>query len=70
MNDAYETNVDPDLANMDKTTVFINYRVKDNSGKFIGAAGVGLTLENVREKIDFYEQRFGGKVFLSIVPDA
>ena len=63
MNDAYETNVDPDLANMDKTTVFINYRVKDNSGKFIGAAGVGLTLENVREKIDFYEQRFGGKVF-------
>ena len=63
MENAYETNVDPDLANMDKTTVFINHRVKDDNGKFIGAAGVGLTLENVKEKIGYYEQRFGGKVF-------
>lgn len=63
MENAYETNVDPDLANMDEATVFINYRVKDESGNFIGVAGVGLTLENVRQKIDFYEQKFGGKVF-------
>jgi len=63
MKNAYETNVDPDLANGDEATIFINYRVKDRSDNFIGAVGVGLTLDNVKEKIDFYEQRFGGKVF-------
>lgn len=65
MDNAYETNVDPDLANGDETTIFINYRVKDHNDQFIGAVGVGLTLDNVKEKINFYEQRFGGRVFFS-----
>ena len=59
----YETNVDPDLANKDEATVFINYRVLDHNGDFIGAAGVGLTLENVQSKIDHYEKRFNSKVY-------
>jgi len=63
LDQAYETNVDPDLANEDETTVFINYRVLDFNGDFIGVAGVGLTLQNVQSKIDFYEERFNSKVY-------
>ena len=61
----YETNVDPDLANGDESTVFINYRVLDYSGNFIGATGVGLTLENVQEKINFYESKYNSKVYFT-----
>jgi len=60
---SYEINVDPDLANQDATTVFINHRVLDYKGNFIGAAGVGLTLQNVQNKIDHYEQRFNSDIY-------
>ena len=36
----YETNVDPDAANNDTLTVFINYRVLDYDGNFIGITGI------------------------------
>ena len=40
MAEPYEINVDPDLANRDKLTIFINYRVFDYAQRFIGATGV------------------------------
>lgn len=63
MSTEYETNVDPDLANMDTTTVFINYRVNDYAGNFIGAVGVGLTLDKVQSQLSDYERRFGNLVY-------
>lgn len=59
----YEINVDPDLANQDAMTIFINYRVFDYSGNFIGATGIGLTVNAVRTLIDEYQQRFGRVVY-------
>ncbi len=59
----YEINVDPDMANSDALTIFINYRVKDYSGNFIGATGIGLTVNAVRSKIDDYQQRFDRTVY-------
>jgi diguanylate cyclase (GGDEF)-like protein len=58
MKEDYEINVDADLANRDALTIFINYRVSDFSGKFIGATGIGLTVEAVRHLISDYQQRF------------
>ena len=63
MKDDYETNVDPDEANRNNLTIFINYRVLDYQGRFIAATGVGLTLDTVGKIIDSYEQRFHRKVF-------
>jgi len=63
MSQPYETNVDPDLANRDTMTVFINYRVLDYKGKFIGVTGVGLTLEKMARLIDRYQQRFQRHIF-------
>lgn len=59
----YETNVDPDLANRDTMTIFVNYRILDYSGNFIGATGVGLTLDSVKKLIDSYQQRFHRNIF-------
>ncbi|QVM88813.1 GGDEF domain-containing protein [Pseudomonas lalucatii] len=59
----YEINVDVDLANQDRLTVFINYRVLDYRQRFIGATGVGLTVDAVVQLIDAYQQRYGRSVY-------
>ena len=60
----YEINVDPDLANHDALTIFINYRVFDFDQQFIGATGIGLTLDTVNRKIEDYEARYGRSILL------
>ncbi len=63
MQEDYEINVDPDLANQDALTIFINYRVHDFSGNYIGATGVGLTVDAVRHLIGDYQQRFKRTIY-------
>lgn len=61
----YEINVDPDLANRDAMTVFINYRLLDDHDRFLGAVGVGLKLDAMRALIDRYETRFSRRIFFT-----
>ena len=63
MTTPYEINVDPDLANQDSLTFFINYKVHDYQDNFIGAAGVGLTVDAVIKLIDKYQQRYQRSVY-------
>jgi diguanylate cyclase (GGDEF)-like protein len=63
MSDPYETNVDPDMANRNTMTIFINYRVLDYDNKFIGITGVGLTFDTVRRIIDKYQERFLRRIY-------
>jgi diguanylate cyclase (GGDEF)-like protein len=65
MREDYEINVDPDLANQDALTIFINYRVYDYAGNFIGATGVGLTVDAVRRLLDDYQARFERTIFFT-----
>ncbi len=61
----YEINVDPDLANRDEMTIFINYRVYDFGGRFIGATGVGLTVGSVNRLISSYEAKFNRQIYFT-----
>jgi len=63
MSEAYEINVDPDLANRDALTIFINYRVFDYDGRYIGATGIGLTVDAVRRLIADYQERFQRTIY-------
>src|SRR5471032_3537676 len=63
MKEPYEINVDPDMANKDNLTFFINYKVYDYKDQFIGAAGVGLTVDAVIKLIDKYQQRYQRSVY-------
>jgi len=65
MKEPYEINVDPDLANRDKLTIFINYRVQDYNGKYIGATGVGLTVDAVVAIIQDYQKRYGRTIYFA-----
>ncbi|WP_258194291.1 sensor domain-containing diguanylate cyclase [Janthinobacterium sp. PAMC25594] len=59
----YETNVDVDMANRDSMTIFINHRVVDYDGQFIGATGIGLTLDTMSHIIDRYQVRFHRNIY-------
>jgi len=63
MKEPYEINVDPDLANKDALTIFINYRVYDFAGNYIGATGIGVTVDSVRHLIADYQQRFQRTIY-------
>ena len=59
----YETNVDLDMANRDAMTIFINHRVLDYDGHFIGATGVGLTVDTMTGLLDSYQRRFHRNIY-------
>ncbi|MNG78934.1 Response regulator PleD [compost metagenome] len=61
----YEINVDLDMANHDSLAVFINYRVEDYQQRFIGAAGVGLSVSSVIKLIDNYQSRYQRSVLFT-----
>ena len=63
MKEPYEINVDPDLANQDALTIFINYRVHDFDGNYIGATGIGLTVDAVRHLLADYQLRFQRTIY-------
>jgi diguanylate cyclase (GGDEF)-like protein len=65
MQDDYEINVDPDLANRDALTIFINYRVFDFDERYIGATGIGLTVDSVRHLIREYQERFKRTIYFT-----
>lgn len=64
MEQEYEINVDPDAANNDSLTVFVNYKVYDYRGNFIGATGLGLPLAGVLTVMERYDVKFKRRVFL------
>jgi len=63
MREAYEVNVDTDTADRSRLSIFINYRVNDHTGNYIGATGVGLSVESVTRLIENYQQRYGRTIY-------
>lgn len=63
MKNDFEINVDPDLANNDAMTIFVNHKVFDFDNNYIGATGVGLTINSVKTLIDQYQDRYNRVVY-------
>lgn len=63
MRNPYEINVDRDMAHADALTIFINYRVLDYDNQYLGAVGVGLTVDSVQKLVSHYQQRFKRDVY-------
>ena len=63
MSEPYELNVDPDLANADALTIFINYRVIDTDGTYLGAAGVGLAVDSMTRMVATLKSEYGTNVY-------
>ena len=65
MKEPYEISVDPDMANDDRLTFFINFKVFDYQERFIGVAGVGLTVDAVVKLVDDYQRRYDRNIFFT-----
>lgn len=62
-NTQFVTDIDVDAANHNAPTVFINYRMLDRDGSFLGVVGVGLRMDTLAARIDSYEARFGRRIY-------
>ncbi len=61
----YQVNIDRDTADLTSMTVFINYKVYDYLGNYIGTIGVGLGVKSVKGLIETYQERYGRSIFFT-----
>lgn len=64
MEPEYEINIDPDLANNDTMTVFINYKVRDTDGNYLGATGIGLAIKSISAMMEEYSKKYDRNIYL------
>ena len=59
----YELNVDEDTRLGNQLTIFVNYRILDDSQRYLGMIGVGINYDSARKFLENYEMRFKRKVY-------
>lgn len=59
----YELNVDHDLKISNNLIVFVNHRMFDYAGQYIGVTGVGITVSDVQTLIGEYQTRYQRSVY-------
>ncbi len=59
----YEINVDYNQEQSDEITIFVNYRLLDYQGHFLGATGVGLKMETVGKIISRYRDDYSRNIY-------
>ena len=60
----YDLDVDTDEATQGTLTIFINHRLQDQQGNFLGVTGVGLEMRSVGATLEAYRQRFGYLIYM------
>lgn len=63
--DNYDINVDIDAVDKQKTNIFINYKIFDYNGGYLGIIGVGLSSERVKELIEYYQTSYNSQVYFA-----
>ncbi|MBM9519130.1 GGDEF domain-containing protein [Desulforhopalus vacuolatus] len=61
----YEINIDIDRAHNNAMTIFINHKMFDYQGKYIGATGVGIQANTVQKLIETYKQRYNRTIYFT-----
>jgi len=63
MSTDYEINVDIDTADTSSLAVFLNHRMYNNSGEYIGTIGIGLAMNTVQASIEYYKKQYDRQVY-------
>ena len=66
----YDLEVDTNQANHDSITVFVNFRVEDGAGRYLGVIGVGLKVSSIEDTIRTYERTYGMSVYIANIDGA
>jgi diguanylate cyclase (GGDEF)-like protein len=61
---AIEINIDRDTSDLSRTTAFVNVRLQDAGGRFLGATGLGLELRSLETQLKHYQQHYGARILL------
>lgn len=59
----YELNVDQDQRLTSNLIVFVNYRMFDYQGRYMGTTGVGITVQDVQQLLNRYQSRYHRSVY-------
>ncbi|MDA3851192.1 MAG: diguanylate cyclase, partial [Spirochaetaceae bacterium] len=60
----YDLDVDLDEAADDQLTIFINFRVENEQGRFLGVSGVGLQMENFSQMLKDRQEHYQRQIYL------
>lgn len=60
----YRLDVDTNQAAENILTIFINFRVHDDSGRLLGVTGVGLKMDQVAKLLEDTEKKYGRELFM------
>jgi diguanylate cyclase (GGDEF)-like protein len=63
LKDDFEINVDTDTAKLHQTNFFVNHKITDYNGNYLGTIGVGLSSDTVTDMIEFYQNRYDRQVY-------
>lgn len=61
--DDYRVDVDANEANRNNLTIFVNHKLYDYKGDFLGVTGLGLDMVSVGELIERYKQDFRRNIY-------
>lgn len=64
----YDLDVDTNEAEQNHLTIFINHRLTDYDGMFLGVVGVGLNFDRVASLLDKYTEKYHRNIYL-VDPD-
>ncbi|MFH2038995.1 MAG: cache domain-containing protein, partial [Chloroflexota bacterium] len=56
--------VDTDQATQGTVTIFINHRLEDQQGNFLGVTGIGIKMNSVASTLASYHDRYGQVVYM------
>lgn len=59
----YMVDARPDPEDRTHMDIFVNHKVKDYQGNFIGATGIGISVEKIRLLIEKYERRYNRTIY-------
>jgi len=63
MKTSHEVNVDHNFSITDDLMVFINYKVHDSDGTYLGMTGMGIALVDVKKRLADYQQKYNREIF-------
>lgn len=64
MSESYEINIDYDAANNNSLAIFMNFRVQDRQGRYLGVTGVGLSMDRLHGLLKEYGNRYQKRIYL------
>lgn len=63
-NTDYDLDVDTDEATDGTFTIFINHRLEDQNGTFLGVTGVGLRVDSIGRTLAEYQRKYGSLIYM------